>query len=451
MILLIKLFVALVLLVFLYFCQKSLAQAYAVFLAVKLVLPTPTRLGPISIFALMLLCLLFFAFLNRKQCDLSRKNMKMAMFPMVALFLPLAIIGLFGSVDYAFQYEKLIRFTLTEIVPFCLFMVFVTSEEKLRLCIKTFVVSFIVIGVYGVITYVIKQNPFVLSFALAFDYAQEMFIGDGSGSTRGAFTSSTTGNQSEGPIPWGQICLVLASLGFFFKGFKGMRWRNAYILLAVVNCFMSTKRSAIVPLLGVLAYYLFKVGFFTKKNIMYFLGALGISAIVICSSPTLQNYYHANIEPSIFFWDDNLAAKNEIKGSNKEMRTSQAIYVNNLISGNELFGLGYGYTSKHNERYGGNTDALFFESLYLSAIANSGYVGLLVWLIFFYRWSRKMITSKSEVLDMYVFNGAYVLSVFLTNIYCSFAYYMIASAFIIKYNQLQSAKYKRYLNSKHNE
>ena len=56
------------------------------------------------------------------------------------------------------------------------------------------------------------------------------------------------------------------------------------------------------------------------------------------------------------------------------MRTTQAKYVNKLIENNEIFGLGYGYTAKHIERYGGNTDALFFESLYLWAIANSGYL-----------------------------------------------------------------------------
>lgn len=440
MILAIKVFVILVILVFLYFCQKSLVQAYAFFLSVKLVLPTPTRIGPISIFALMLLCLLFFAFMNRKQCDFSHRNMKVATFPIVALVLPLAVICLFGSVDYAFQYSRLLRFTLTEIAPFFLFVIIVTSEEKLRLCIKTFVVSFIVIGIWGIITYVIKMNPFVLSFALAFDYGQEMFIGDGTGSDRGAFTANTSGNQSEGAIPWGQICLVVACLGLFFKGFKGMRWKNAYTLLAVANCFMSTKRSAIVPLLGVVAYYLFKVGFFTKRNIISSLAVLGISAIVVSSTPSLQKYYHANIEPSIFFWDDNLAAKNEIKGSNKELRTTQAKYVNHLIAGHELFGLGYGYTSKHNEKYGGNTDAYYFESLYLSAIANSGYIGLLVWLAFFYRLTRKMIVRKDERWDIYMFNGAYIVSIFLTNIYCSFAYYMIASAFIINYNQLKGVK-----------
>ncbi|WP_314646832.1 O-antigen ligase domain-containing protein [Prevotella multiformis] len=440
MILAIKLFVVLVILVFLYFCQKSLVQAYAFFLSVKMVLPTTTRIGSISIYSFMLLVLMFFVFLRNKQCDFSRSNVKFALFPIFTLILPLSFIGLFGSVDYVFQCKELFKFTLTEIAPYILFIIIVNSQEKLQICLRFFVFSFIIIGIYGIVTYIIRLNPLVQAFALTFNYSKEMFIGNGEESIRGAFTSSTTGNQSEGAIPWGQICLVLTCFGFFFKGLSNTFWKKAYVILAILNCFMSTKRSAIFPLMGVIAYYLVERNLFVKRNIIRSLVVLGISVIVVNSTPTLKEYYHANIEPSIFFWDDNLAEKNEITGSNRELRFSQAKYVNNLISNNELFGLGYGYTTKHIEKYGGNTDALFFESLYLWAIANSGYIGLMVWIFFFYSWSRKMIVDNNKHVDIYVFNGAYILSIFLTNIYCSFAYYMITSAFILKNQQMNKLK-----------
>ena len=101
MILIIKLFVILVILVFLYFCQKSLAQAFAFYLAVKMVLPTTTRVGSISIYSFMLLCMLFFVIIkkNNKQCDFSKKKVKIALFPLLTLVLPLFLISLFGNVD----------------------------------------------------------------------------------------------------------------------------------------------------------------------------------------------------------------------------------------------------------------------------------------------------------------------------------------------------------------
>ena len=47
-----------------------------------------------------------------------------------------------------------------------------------------------------------------------------------------------------------------------------------------------------------------------------------------------------NIETDFIFLDDDLAAEHDFKGSNKSMRMSQAIYVNNLISDHFLQGWG---------------------------------------------------------------------------------------------------------------
>ena len=74
----------------------------------------------------------------------------------------------------------------------------------------------------------------------------------------------------------------------------------------------------------------------------------------------------------LYFLDDDLAAEHDFKGSNKSMRMSQAIYVNNLISDHFFTGLGYGYPIVHNMKYHGATDALYFESLYLDTISSSG-------------------------------------------------------------------------------
>ena len=86
-----------------------------------------------------------------------------------------------------------------------------------------------------------------------------------------------------------------------------------------------------------------------------------------------------------------MAAEHDFKGSNKSMRMSQAIYVNNLISDHFFTGLGYGYPIVHNMKYHGATDALYFESLYLDTISSSGYIGFLVWIFFFFLLIKKPI------------------------------------------------------------
>lgn len=150
----------------------------------------------------------------------------------------------------------------------------------------------------------------------------------------------------------------------------------------------------------------------------------------------MRDVYHSNIETALFFWDDDLAAEHDFKGSNKSMRMSQAIYVNNLISDHFFAGLGYGYPIVHNMKYHGATDALYFESLYLDTISSSGYIGFLVWIFFFFLLIKKTNFACRNKLDNYSLHGGYILSVFLTNIYCSFAYYMIVIALFVKYKQL---------------
>ena len=160
-----------------------------------------------------------------------------------------------------------------------------------------------------------------------------------------------------------------------------------------------------------------------------------IGIVLYINVPGVRDVYHSNIETALFFWDDDLAAEHDFKGSNKSMRMSQAIYVNNLISDHFFTGLGYGYPIVHNMKYHGATDALYFESLYLDTISSSGYIGFLVWIFFFFLLIKKTNFACRNKLDNYSLHGGYILSVFLTNIYCSFAYYMIVIALFVKYKQ----------------
>lgn len=149
-------------------------------------------------------------------------------------------------------------------------------------------------------------------------------------------------------------------------------------------------------------------------------------------SETAKDFYESNIKTSIFFWDDKLAEQQDLSGSSKDMRLRQVIYTNKLIEDHFFTGMGYGYPEIHSQKYGNRSDALFFESLYLYAIASSGYIGLFVWLLFFYMNTKITKYSFTNPLHNYLFHGSYVLSVFLTNISLSLSYYMILSALIAR-------------------
>lgn len=173
-----------------------------------------------------------------------------------------------------------------------------------------------------------------------------------------------------------------------------------------------------------------------KRGFAIVLLAFILGVITISNNKTLRNIYYLNIETSLFFWDDNLASKREISGSNKDMRWKQIVYVNSLIDKHLLTGLGYDYPIIHSEKYGTSSDALFFESLYLYVIASSGYIGLFVWILFFIR----CIGATKDIFEgkykNYILHGCYIFSIFLTGISLSFSFYMIILSLMIRYKYI---------------
>lgn len=65
-----------------------------------------------------------------------------------------------------------------------------------------------------------------------------------------------------------------------------------------------------------------------------------VGIVLYINVPVVRDVYHSNIETALFFWDDDLAAEHDFKGSDKSMRVRQAIYVNHLISDHFLLGWG---------------------------------------------------------------------------------------------------------------
>ena len=223
--------VILIILIHFYLCFKSLAYGCAFYIAVKMIIPTPTRVAGLSLYTFMLVILIFFAMVRHMVWRKDKKNVKAATFPFVYLIFPIAILGLFGVVDYSFQYRSLIQFALTEVSPFFLLMIAIKNEDELRLCVKTLSISYLIIGVWGIVTYITHINLYVLLFANAFDYSGELYVGNGEEMLRGVLSSSASGNQSEGAIPWGQISLVMLTFGLFYQKIDNKILKNSFIIL----------------------------------------------------------------------------------------------------------------------------------------------------------------------------------------------------------------------------
>ena len=434
--------------VYIALCLKSIAYGCACMIAVKLLIPVIARVGPVSLNTFILIVLCFFIFIRNKH-TLKDYWRRIAVFPFKYLALPLAVLGIAGVVPYINQIKGLVQFSVTELLPFLIMIYAIKNDKDIKMLTRVIVCSYIVIGIYSIFSYIIHFNPLILSFATAFNYEGEYFYDYSEESAvRGVLTSRATGNQT-GSISWGQITLVLLAWGLLspnmkknlpdFKVLKAGGIRFLFVAIALVNAFMTTKRSTLVPVFFMIFVYIVRQGIKVKKIMCYSMIAFLLVGLCYSFSETFRDFYESNIKTSIFFWNDKLAEQQGLSGSNKEMRLHQVVYVNNLIENHFFMGLGYGYPEIHSQKYGNNSDALFFESLYLYAIASSGYIGLFIWLLFFYVNMKTTKKSFANPLYNYLFHGSYMLSVFLTNISLSLSYYMILSAFLAR---------DRYINAK---
>lgn len=93
---------------------------------------------------------------------------------------------------------------------------------------------------------------------------------------------------------------------------------------------------------------------------------------VISSVPELNSYVES------IFSDD----KSEVAGSSLEMRIAQFEGCIREISDNPFFGKGYGWTGYYEQNFGDHPVMLAFESLVYVVLCNSGFVGVIIWLVF---------------------------------------------------------------------
>ena len=179
-------------------------------------------------------------------------------------------------VPYINQIKGLVQFSVTELLPFLIMIYAIKNDKDIKMLTRVIVCSYIVIGIYSIFSYIIHFNPLILSFATAFNYEGEYFYDYSEESAvRGVLTSRATGNQT-GSISWGQITLVLLAWGLLspnmkknlpdFKVLKAGGIRFLFVAIALVNAFMTTKRSTLVPVFFMIFVYIVRQGIKVNLN-----------------------------------------------------------------------------------------------------------------------------------------------------------------------------------------
>lgn len=109
---------------------------------------------------------------------------------------------------------------------------------------------------------------------------------------------------------------------------------------------------------------------------------------VISTVPELSSYVES------IFSDK----KSDVSGSSWELRLMQFEGCIREISDNPLFGKGYGWTGYYEKNFGDHPVMLAFESLVYVVLCNSGFVGVIIWLVFiglYINNTKKFLKSKN--------------------------------------------------------
>ena len=151
----------------------------------------------------------------------------------------------------------------------------------------------------------------------------------------------------------------------------------AFILL-ILNIVFCGVRSVIGALIIAIVFYLF-IGKRIKMSL--FLIILYIVFLMLIEYvPYLSDYFGS-------FTSD--AQDSEIKGSSISMRFEQFEGCLKEIQNSPIVGKGYGWSVNYLAVKGVHPTMLAFESLILSVLCNSGFVGVIIWAVFVYLFISK--------------------------------------------------------------
>ena len=294
------------------------------------------------------------------------------------------------------------------------------SEKDIKIFNVVIGLVGLIIVIYAFFNYATKINPYLtyISIVTDTDDYSAGYMTEQRGILDGRVSSTFIL-----PLQLGQCMLFLFS--YFFYEMRGKLLgviRIVYLSLLFVTTILTGSRSSLVPVLSVPLLYAIQMK--PLLIVRYSLITLFFGGIVYLSLP---NQYKDYIVSNIMFWDDEAARKAGVEGSSAEGRFYQIGVAMDAISDNPLLGKGFKYQNNHRDMlpvgvYGS-------ESIFLLNLIESGLLGLIVF-VFFYFWLYKLLIKKCKLkFDRLRAQGlcfSFFISISLTGItYSFFCVYMI--------------------------
>lgn len=389
---------------------KNFNVGFFLTLLAKIVIPSVVRfkIGGFSLsntdfFLLFLICSFI---INRPYRNI--KTPKAIKYFILINVISTFIFILFSSeiVPYSYQFNSFFKGYLFQTYLYILLGFYASQNIKIKQFNNTIIYTSLLCGIYGLFTYMIKQNPYIDSISLIYSgdiSIFSFFIEE----VRGGIEGRISGTMPH-PLQWGQYWNILIGYLYLFRKQTNRYLWTITIILGIINIVLCGSRTAIITFIITTIFFLASFSF---KALFKYLTISYISLIFITSFIPETNQTKGivtYIQSALFFWDSSYSEKADIVGSSTNMRSNQLETAIDIMLQNPIGGVGYNYQYYVLEK-NISTDLLGFESIVFKILVEQGILSLFLFL-FTFNLLRLYIIRKQNLgkSDKWIINGYFV-------------------------------------------
>lgn len=353
-----------------------------------------------------------------------------------ALVLPLSNYG-----SLAEQYNLLLKFFLTDILPIILCIIIIKDECDVNVIKRVFLFSTTICCLYGIVTYIAEFNPYVLVFSVFYQWRdagdtvnQVLLDGRGYG-TSGTFIHANGFGYF--------ISMSIPLVAYFIYCNRKDKLAIFTLVLLILNIFLCKKKSPIVSM-SVFSLFLLLMAH-SKLKIKYYLEGLGVVLflfILIETVPSLESIKNV-IESSLQFWNDNVSQRSNVGGSSWELRIRQFTYPFVEISSNPIFGHGFGWCSWYLKEYELHPILFGFETILATAVCECGIMGYFVYYFLFKKCYKYSSMYKLQGINFALLNIIAELTLVIAT---GLNYFYFFTFGVVLFNRIGHIRYEKEEN-----
>lgn len=369
--------------------------------------------------------LTIFLLLKRKK---SIKNNPF--YSVIALMFLGNIIGLLSSGDIGSSFPAFVQSTCS-FAPLLLLYGEIRTGNDLKIVVKTFIWTAVVLLAYGFTEFITQKNP-LLSYIIT-QVSEDNLFGKVYFYENGPIRFGSIRCQSlmAISIAWGGLCVmffyVVVSIKDRIKQFFSNKVFYLMALLSLVGLFSTGSRSPYV--------------FFVIVFLPFFVKKISWRGKVFCliSATVMLVVGHSVVDDVI----NSFSSKSDVSGSSLEMRINQLSLILTAMKDNFIFGLGNKGLSSILKMYPNVYGA---ESIWFHTFISAGICGVLLLVLQYYLTFRVMMKKfqRTCVTEMGFFLFGWItFATITTSPGLSYVYFLTLLVIIMKSDMMYAQKYRK--------